>query len=95
MRSLSRNSRVPLFFLLPFFISFLVASYIIPGAPGAPAALPILLFLIALLAIRFLIYARKVHLYHEAERKYQDAMAEYERDKAIADALRAKSESIM
>ena len=83
------------FFFCLFFISFLVASYIIPGAPGAPAALPILLFLIALLAIRFLIYARKNHLYHEAERKYQDTMAEYERDKAIADALRAKSRSIM
>ena len=95
MRFVSRNSRFPLFFLLPFFISFLVASYIIPGAPGAPAALPILLFLIALVAIRFLICARETHLYHEAERKYQDTMAECERDKAIADALRAKSKSIM
>lgn len=58
-------------------------------------ALPILLFEIALLLILFLIYARGIHLYHEAKRKDKDAMAEYKRDKAIADALRAKSESIM
>ena len=78
-----------------FFISTLFVSYFMPDPHGA-SMLPLMLpFLIALLAIRFLIYARGIHLYHEAERKYQDAMAEYERDKAIAHALRAKSESIM
>ena len=55
---------------------------------------PMLLFLIPLAAIRFLIYARGIHLYHEAERKYQDAMAEYERDKEIAHALWIKSGKI-
>lgn len=81
-----------LFFFCLFIFAFCVASY---AYPAPPEALPILLFVIALVVIRFSIYARKVHLYHEAERKYQDTMAEYERDKAIADALRAKSESIM
>jgi len=78
-----------------FFISALFVSYFMPDPHGA-SMLPLMLpFLIALLVIRFLIYARDIHLYHEAERKYQDAMAEYERDKAIAHALRAKSRSIM
>lgn len=87
--------------LFPFY-SFCYLCFIIfcmLGAlylfPDPSAVLLGALFWIALLAIRFLIYARDIHLYHEAERKYQDAMAEYERDKAIADALRAKSESIM
>lgn len=78
-----------------FFISTLFVSYFMPDPHGASMLPTMLPFLIALVAIRFLIYARGIHLYHEAERKYQDAMAEYERDKAIADALRAKSESIM
>ena len=78
-----------------FFISALFVFYFMPDPHGASMLPLVLPFLIALLAIRFLIYARGIHLYHEAERKYQDAMAEYERDKAIADALRAKSRSIM
>ncbi len=83
------------FFSLVFFCFFIfvfcVASY---ARPAPPEALQILLFVIALVAIRFSIYARKVHLYHEAERKYQDAMAEYERDKEIARALWIKSGKI-
>lgn len=75
-----------------FFISTLFVSYFMDIVL---VALPILLFEIALLLILFLIYARGIHLYHEAKRKDKDAMAEYKRDKAIADALRAKSESIM
>ena len=78
-----------------FFISALFVFYFMPDSHGASRLPLVLPFLIALLAIRFLIYARDIHLYHEAERKYQDAMAEYKRDKAIADALRAKSRSIM
>ena len=73
-----------LVFFCLFIFAFCVASYY---RPAPPEALQILLFVIALVAIRFSIYARKVHLYHEAERKYQDAMAEYERDKEIAHAL--------
>ena len=78
-----------------FFFSALFVFYFMPDPHGASMLPLVLPFLIALLAIRFLIYARGIYLYHEAERKYQDAMAEYERDKEIADALRAKSVSIM
>ena len=80
-----------LVFFCLFIFAFCVASYY---RPAPPEALQILLFVIALVAIRFSIYARKVHLYHEAERKYQDAMAEYERDKEIAHALWIKSGKI-
>ena len=80
-----------LVFFCLFIFAFCVASY---AHPAPPEALQILLFVIALVAIRFSIYARKVHLYHEAERKYQDAMAEYERDKEIAHALWIKSGKI-
>ena len=87
----------PLFptYFCAFFISALFVSYFMPDPHGASMLPTMLPFLIALVAIRFLIYARGIHLYHEAERKYQDAMAEYKRDKTIAHALRAKSSSIM
>lgn len=78
----------------PFFSLFFFCLFIFTVDPGAPKTLPAFLFGIALFAIRFLIYVRGIHLYHEAERKYQDAMAEYERDKAIADALWMKSGKI-
>ena len=87
----------PLFptYFWAFFISTLFVSYFMPDPHGASMLPTMLPFLIALVAIRFLIYARQIHLYHEAERKYEDAMAEYKRDQATVAALRAKSESIM
>lgn len=83
------------FFSLFFFCLFIFAACVASNAhPGAPEAPPTILFVIALVVIRFSIYARKVHLYQEAERKYQDAMAEYKRDKEIAYALWMKSGKI-
>ena len=78
-----------------FFISALFVFYFMPDPHGASMLPLVLPFLIALLAIRFLIYAYQIHLYHEAERKHEDAMDEYRRDQATVAALRAKSESIM
>ena len=87
--------------LFPFY-SFCYLCFIIFCMLGAlylfpdPSAMLLAgLFWIALLAIRFLIYAYQIHLYHEAERKHEDAMDEYRRDQATVAALRAKSESIM
>ena len=84
----------PTYFCI-FFISALFVSYFMHYPHGASMLPTMLPFLIALVAIRFLIYAYQIHLYHEAERKHEDAMDEYRRDQATVAALRAKSESIM